>query len=800
MNPGDGILYLGFFVGLIVLVALSYGQIKKIRTFDPYVKWLIRIFAALLFLDFGLLTYYFAVSDLTINYVWSYTSKYYPIYYKLSGTLAGQEGTLLFWALLIAIGSLRLGESKDSSLDFVWKTQLIVVSLGSYFIALTLLDSPFRTIYEVYPDISPGFIPGDGAGLNPLLLDPWMALHPFTMFVGYAGVTVPFAGAMVYLLKSLKGESGEVHKIWVSKVTQWSRIAWLFLTIAIAFGGIWSYKVLGWGGFWAWDPVETASLIPWLMLTAAVHTLAEHRKDKKKYSILAPLLISLSFALVIYATLVTRSGIFESVHAFMAGGAGPYLILLASLSFAAPFILAAMKYLKSESREVPAEASVLNRTNIFYLAILSFVALTFISFFGITYPAAIKMITGNKYGVGISFFNIWSYPFFIFLMLLAGLGLSYRQSQRSRATKEFLFFAFLTLIAALIVPSEDWNVVDYSAIISPDKPLLYVLIGSASALSFVPPSVYILYAAARLGKRIGILKERNARVKEVGILAVHLGIIFITTGAAFSVLFTSELNGILNINDRESIIKTSPAKMHQRIGTWGVHEGEGITPYGVKLLEYRQYADYKEGNVPPGISVAELYSSLDSLSKPGQIITVQGIVGEVRNFGNLSLLGLRDGNYVLWAAFKYALPEGSAIAVAGFLHSLDKGDLILFAEEIEIAQVNKFVQEVRLAVYKENKKIGEGVTKLEKYEKTDVRRVMIDRGLLGDIYVIFSGMARDEISLTIKLVPLVNFLWFGIILLAAGIAAVIFSEKEERSSGDVIEKSREEDFLSPLNT
>jgi cytochrome c-type biogenesis protein CcmF len=140
------------------------------------------------------------------------------------------------------------------------------------------------------------FVPEDGNGLNPLLIDPWMATHPFTTFLGYAGTTVPFAGAMVFLFSTFLGAGGAVaNKMWVDKGIQWLRISWLFSTLSMVFGGIWAYKSLGWGGFWAWDPVETAMLLPWLMLTAAIHTVIEHKRDGKKYTILAPVLTAFSF-------------------------------------------------------------------------------------------------------------------------------------------------------------------------------------------------------------------------------------------------------------------------------------------------------------------------------------------------------------------------------------------------------------------------------------------------------------------------------------------------------------------------
>ncbi len=777
MNPGNILLYLAFFTGLSSVVLLLYEQIRKKTV--AQLKWLIRGFTALLFVDFSLLLYYFFVSDVTIEYVWSFTSKYYPIYYKILGALAGQEGTLLFWALLISIGALWLNEGKDSVSDFVRKAQILVMGLGTYFVAMTLLDSPFKTIYEVYPTIQRDFVPLDGAGLNPLLLDPWMATHPLTMFIGYAGVTVPFAGAMVYLLKSLRGDSKDLHMLWVSKASQWCRVAWLFLTIAIAFGGIWSYKVLGWGGFWAWDPIETASLIPWLMLTGAMHALAEHRRDMRNYGILAPVLVSLSFALVVYATLVTRSGVFESVHAFVAGGAGPYLVVLAFLALAAPLSLGLIKYLRNEGEQTRKSKYLLNKTNIFYLAVLSFIALTFISFFGVTYPAMIKMLTGNKYGVGSSFFNIWSYPFFIFIMLLAGLGLTFKTSRRDEAVREFMVFTGLTIVAAFIRPADGWNIVDYSAIISPQKPLLYTLIGSISALSFLPPSIYIVYAVLKKSGETWKIKEKKY---SIGVLGIHLGIVFIILGAVSSSLFTSELSGVLDLEDSATIVPATPAKLHQMAGAWGVHVGEGMSSFGVRLVDYREIPDIKEDQLL-GMGVSEVIQNLDSTKEARQVM-VYGVVGDVKTFQNVTVFSLTDGDKTLPVLSSFPVDSGDLLVVSGYPHSFN-GDMqnrFILAETVVDASdaLIKLTKSAFIEVYRGNNLIGRGVTKLEEYKDSDVRRVMIDRGVFRDVYVIFSGIEGDRLSLTIKLVPLMNILWFGVILFVGGIVMIIVSRRNVR--------------------
>jgi len=734
---GNLILYLSLAAGISALAFLLKNKDAK---------WLIRIFVLLLLADFVLLTYYFLAPDLTIDYVWRYTSRDLPLVYKLSGVLAGQQGTLLFWAFLIGIGSLWLSEKSNN--DFFRRAQIIIISLGLYFVALTLLDSPFKTIYAANPGLDVSFVPSDGSGLNPLLIDPWMAVHPPLIFIAYAAMTVSFAVAIVYLLTQ--------NYDWIANVVRWCRVSWIFLTLGIAVGGFWSYKVLGWGGFWAWDPVETSSLVPWLLLTGALHSLAEHRNNREKYCILAPVLVALSFVLVLYATLVTRSGFFESIHAFGSGEVGTYLVVLIAVCSAATLFPAAARYVKSgEGKE---EVSLLSRTNIFYGAILLFIILTFISFWGITFPAIYKLMTGNKVGVGIAFFNLWSYPFIIAAMLLLGLGLNFKPSEKERRIKKCIAFTALTIIFAFIRPSEAWNIVDYSAIVTPEKPFLYSFIGSMSGLSFIPPSIYILYSLFERGRE---RLNRQRKLREAGILAIHLGVVLVLLGAVFSTLFTEEFSVSIDASDK--IVYSNS--------------------YGAKLLDYREYAEYskEKKELPQALSLSEFYSKNLSHS---DAYMVRGRLEQIVSLGSIALLKLADGDKFLWVATRSTgIPEGTEIAAAGVL---------IFDVEIEnkayevIMLSNKIytsmravseTQEINVEIYEGKSKVGGGVAKVVQYRQDNVKRVMIDRGIFRDVYVIFTGMSGNEIPLTIKIIPLVNYLWLGIILFVAGMLAVLKVEK-----------------------
>lgn len=810
MNLSDAILYLSMGLGAFI-IGLLIDQLRNGRDHDFPVKWLVRSFATLLTADFILLTYYFISSNFTIGYVWQFSSRYYPVYYRISGVLAGQTGTLLFWAALIGIGALWLNETKGKETAFVKKSLIIVVFLAMYFTLLTAMDSPFKTIYADNPDLlasnNPNlevdFVPEDGNGLNPLLIDPWMATHPFTTFLGYAGTAVPFAGAIVFLFSTFLGGGGAgANKLWVDKGIQWLRVSWFFSTLSMVFGGIWAYKSLGWGGFWAWDPVETAMLLPWIMLTAAIHTVIEHRRDGRKYTILAPVLTAFTFSMVVYATMVTRSGIFESVHAFISGAVGQYIIVLTAISFALPLLLGTVKYLKSDVTDHE-EKSLLNRTNVFYAAILALLVITFISFFGITYPPIAKQVYGVKYSVTAQFFNLWIYPFFILMLLLIGLGLQYKPSKKKEVLNTFLLFTGLTILSAFIKPNENFNIIDYTGITTAAKPLLYEVIGGASALTVVPPSVYIVYASEERWKtRISKMKKTHLKAKELGIIAIHIGVVLISIGAVYASLFVSDFTGTIDVNQPGALVPMSPASAHEgfgRLGTWGVHPGEGESPYSIQLIEYRKYDDWgsagdmaEEADVPlPGMTIGELY---EALAQGGiqESYAIRGTIADSVQSEHITYIKLAEDGDELWVAVEKMpdVPVDLKILARGTLMAgfpsptLNRTfDMILFAEHVEELKNDqspyKTVEQVHLAVYKEGNRIGHGVAKREVFKNGDANRVMIDRSLTDDIFASFSGLTGSSASISVKIKPFINWIWIGSIFFLIGISLTTVYDRSE---------------------
>ncbi|MBU4075518.1 MAG: cytochrome c biogenesis protein CcsA, partial [Euryarchaeota archaeon] len=491
---GNAILYITILVSAIALLGLLLKEFKRGEVFAKFVTPAILLSAGILTFAYLLLTYYFAVSDFSFEYVWQYSSIDLPMVYKITGTWAGQPGTYLLWVWVIFLSAAWFAVTTKHSTPLARRIQIITLVVGIYFIALTLIQTPFRSIYELdnvaamiaRGDLPVNFVPLDGNGLNALLVNFWMIVHPPLMFIGYATMTIPFAAAIVYLLTKEDG--------WEELTRQWARFTWLFLGMGIAVGGVWAYLVLGWGGFWAWDPVETASFIPWLTLTGFLHAAALHRKNKNTFAIAAPMLAAVSFILVIYAAIVVRSGVFNSVHAFGEASTGTLLLLFISVITLVSLGLGIKRYFE-ETETTEEDRGFWNKTNIFYITLLIFVVLAFVSFWGITFPVFIQLTQNVKVNVASdtkNFFNVWSYPFTLVLLLALGFCLNYKEALKEKQKKILFIVMGLTLLT-MLPRTDSFYVLDHNSPFWTREPGIYKLIGSISLLSIFPP---LIYAAA----------------------------------------------------------------------------------------------------------------------------------------------------------------------------------------------------------------------------------------------------------------------------------------------------------------
>ena len=364
------------------------------------------------------------VGDFNIEYVAQYTARNLPLSYVLAAFWAGQKGSLLFWAAILSIfGALVqtvTSRRHEALLPYVAGVTNAVVA----FFVLTMLFS--ANPFERLP-----FTPEDGRGLNPQLQNPGMTIHPPMLYLGYISLTIPFGFALAALLAK------RVDAGWIHAMRKWTILSWLFLSAGITLGMWWAYVELGWGGYWAWDPVENASLLPWLTMTAFLHSvmIQEKRGMLKRWNFG---LIVASFLLSIFGTFITRSGVIASVHSFTQSGVGyfflGFLLLVGIFSFA--LLYARWPLLEPEARL----ESLASREAAFLFNNLALVGIAFSVLWGTLFPILSEAVRGTKITVGPPFFNRVNVPLGLFLVLLTGIGplIAWRKASPENLLRQFL--------------------------------------------------------------------------------------------------------------------------------------------------------------------------------------------------------------------------------------------------------------------------------------------------------------------------------------------------------------------------
>ncbi len=384
------------------------------------------------------LAYLFATDAFQVEYVASYSDRALPIFYKITAFWAGQKGSLLFWAWMLSLFAAMVGYNTRNELESRTTPYIYLVMSGTmvfFLLLLATISNPF--------DLMP-YLPKDGQGLNPMLQNPGMIFHPPTLFLGYVGFTVPFAYALAAMI------TGKLDESWLKKTRAWNVLSWIFLTIGIILGGQWAYVELGWGGYWAWDPVENASFIPWLVATAFIHTaiIQERRNIMKVWNMV---LIILTFVLSLFGTYLVRSGVLQSVHDFGTTGLGGYFLLfMAGVSMVSVgLVIATYKKLRTDH----SLESYLSRESTFLFNNVILLALAFATLLGTLFPLLSEAVTGNKITVSQPFFNRVNTPLFLVLLLITGLCplVGWRKASASNLKRNFLFPMLAAVAGTLIL-------------------------------------------------------------------------------------------------------------------------------------------------------------------------------------------------------------------------------------------------------------------------------------------------------------------------------------------------------------
>ncbi len=493
---GEILLYSGFGAFIVAFILCSF-YIRGRSDLTFFHSLALRAGFVFLSLAFLLLIYYFISNNFSVYYVWLYSSRDMPQFYKITGVWAGQQGTFLLWTWLSSASLLWLSEKKGR---FALHTMLIAEGVVLFLFFLSIITEPFKLMSQ-FPHLAGKAVYG-GAGLDPALLSPWMVIHPPITFLAYAAMTVPFAAASAYFL----GDGD-----WLSLARRLSQFSWLFFSLGVGLiGGIWTYEA-GWG-IWTWDASEAGSLIPWLLLTAAMH---QQQKQNQKAALFMATFIS-----ILFATFIIRSGLWGSVHEFTETSVNHVLATAIILVTSATIWLI---YRNKKKFEV--------RMCVDTLTLSVMILLGAIIFVGLSIPLFVK-VSGDEAAVGAEFYNLTCYPFALLLLILLGVCML-----EKHGTLFGIIAGLSSLALAFIGPSEAYWLADPSSAFYQQSSSLTRAYASLSLLSMVPPVVFALLS----------ILWRLCRVR--GISLIHLGAVLIFSGGIFATSFDSEYSLVFAVED-----------------------------------------------------------------------------------------------------------------------------------------------------------------------------------------------------------------------------------------------------------
>src|SRR5919204_4729347 len=445
---------LGSFVLLATFVICSYaagvsvaGARRRSRRLIESGIGAFYLTAALMTVASAVMINAFLTNDYSIKYVAHYSDSVQPLFYKLTSYWGGLDGSIMFWVFLLAcFGALAVYVNRERHRELIPYVVATISVVQMFFLYLMVVHkNPFTTFLTR--------VPADGNGLNPLLQNYWMAIHPPSLYTGFVGMTIPFAFCIAALV------TGHLDDSWLRAVRRWTMFAWLFLSIGLFLGMIWAYEELGWGGYWMWDPVENAGLLPWFTATAFLHSVMvqERRSMLRIWNVT---LVIVTFFLTIFGTFMTRSGVVSSVHAFGEDRALAWMFtsfMIAIVTFSFGWVIYRLPLLRARHELdswVSREAAFL-ANNWVLLFSASFVL------FATMFPTLSEAVTGERLTVGPPFFNKWMLPIGLGLLFLTGLGplLAWRKSTLQNIRNQFMWptiAAVITLATLIAIGLRQW--------------------------------------------------------------------------------------------------------------------------------------------------------------------------------------------------------------------------------------------------------------------------------------------------------------------------------------------------------
>lgn len=551
-NFGFGALVVTFIVAIYGVVAAIYGARKNSPAWVESARLAQLLTFPLITVAALSLIYLLVTGHYELEFVASVTSNSMPTYLRITSLWGGQAGSLVFWAWLMSAFATAVTLRKwDRDREFLpWVIVVTMVTLAFFLSLIIIFENPFDRLWQttggqvIKSFFAPAgailFTQADGRGLNPLLRHPGMIIHPPMLYLGFVSFVIPFAFAIAALV------TGRTDDRWIRLTRRWTLVAWLFLSLGLILGGRWAYDVLGWGGYWGWDPVEIAAFMPWLTGTAFLHSvmIQEKRGMLKHWNMV---LIILTYSLVIFGTFLTRSGVLSSVHAFAQSSIGPMFFAFIGLTFIISLTLLLRRWdsLKSEAHM----SSVLSREALFLLNNLLFMGILVVCFWGVIFPLISELFTGQKVTVGTTFYTRATGPLFAGLLFLMGIAplAAWRHSTAKtlgRAVWKPTLFSLMFPITAFILGIRQWG----------------ALLGFWLAAFVASVTLYEFWRGAmarhrNAGENLPLalwrLAGRNRR--RYGGYVIHLGVVLMAIGIIGMQFFQTQTQGNLPVGGTLSL-------------------------------------------------------------------------------------------------------------------------------------------------------------------------------------------------------------------------------------------------------
>ncbi len=597
-------------------VSFAGGQMRRADLIESGERAIYATLAMVVLASLGLWTA-LLTHDFSIRYVASFTNANLPKVYTITAFWGGQSGSLLFWVLILAsYSAVTLWTNRTRNRELMpYVSGTLALVLVVFLVAICFGSNPFERL---------DWIPPDGRGLNPHLQNPGMAIHPPALYLGYVGTTIPFAFAIAALLtRRLDAE-------WLAAVRRWALLAWFFNTVAIVLGMWWAYVELGWGGYWAWDPVENASLLPWLVNTAFLHSVIvqETRGMFRKWNVT---LVVSAFLLSIFGTFITRSDIISSVHSFAQSTVGIWFAAFLVVAIIVTAYLVSTRL--SDLRSTAEMESMISREAAFLYNNLVLVGIALSVLWGTLFPIISEAVRGNKITVGPHFFNAVNIPLGLLLLLLTGIGplIAWRRASVANLKGQFMIPVGSAATIGIL----------FFALGVHNLPALLTYTFGALVLATIVQEFYQgvsarhrMYGELRL-IALARLVARNRR--PYGGYIVHLGIVVMF--AAFAGLaFRREFDLTLNAGDAKTVTDA-----------WG-HKwtflNQGISRYNVLNREVTAIAiDVARDGKPEGVITSEKRQYVDSRGAPTfEPSTEAGIKGSFKQDVYVVLAGVRGAD------------------------------------------------------------------------------------------------------------------------------------------------------------